>query len=139
MITNTEIEKLKNEIDSFEHTINKINLIILVTKNNNLINIYKTNIITKNNVVVRKVLIDYIKSIELLKDCKIQYILKFIINKSLEELNSTINIYEDCYKITPLTSLNNITFSESLNNSYKNNTNTNFATINSLIIIAKMK
>ena len=144
MITNTEITKLKNEIDNFEKSINKINFIILVVKNYELVNIYKNSITTKNNIVVRKQLIDHMKSIESLKDYKIQYILKFIINKSLEELNSTINLLtnlEDCYKIMPLTSLNNITFSETeketelLNNIFINKKTNSFASINSLIII----
>ena len=152
MITNTEITKLKNEIDNFEKSINKINFIILVVKNYELVNIYKNSITTKNNIVVRKQLIDHMKSIESIKDYKIQYILKFIINKSLEELNSTINLLtnlEDCYKIMPLTSLNNITFSETeteteteteketelLNNIFINKKTNSFASINSLIII----
>ena len=52
--------------------------------------------------------------------------LKFMINKSLEELNYTISL-EDSYIISPYTSLNNVIFS---------NPNNSFARTNSLILIA---
>jgi hypothetical protein len=53
-----------------------------------------------------------------------------MINKSLEELNSTINL-EKSYKITPFTSLNNLIFSEPVNN----NINNSFTSVNSLMLI----
>jgi len=133
MSTNIEIERFRNEITCFEENINKIAIIILVIKNNELINSFKNTISTLNNNVDRKELVEHLKSIDVLKDYKIQYILKFLINKSLielKELNNSINT-TDYYNITHLTSLNNITFSEPKTS--------NFTGINSLIIIAAQK
>jgi hypothetical protein len=133
MSTNIEIERFRNEITCFEENINKIAIIILVIKNNELINCFKNTISTLNNNVDRKELVEHLKSIDVLKDYKIQYILKFLINKSLielKELNNSINT-TDYYNITHLTSLNNITFSEPKTS--------NFTGINSLIIIAAQK
>ena len=118
--------EMENDINSFEQPTNKITIIILIIENNKVVNILKNSITTLNDKVVRKELITYLKSIELLKEHKIQYILKFMINKSLEELNSTISL-EDSYIISPYTSLNNVIFS---------NPNNSFARTNSLILIA---
>ena len=118
--------EMENDINSFEQPTNKITIIILIVENNKVVNILKNSITTLNDKVVRKELITYLKSIELLKEHKIQYILKFMINKSLEELNSTISL-EDSYIISPYTSLNNVIFS---------NPNNSFAQTNSLILIA---
>ena len=112
--------EMENDINSFEQPTNKITIIILIVENNKVVNILKNSITTLNE------LITYLKSIELLKEHKIQYILKFMINKSLEELNSTISL-EDSYIISPYTSLNNVIFS---------NPNNSFARTNSLILIA---
>ena len=130
MSINTEIAEMSNDISSFEEAINKITIIIFVIDNYKVVNILKNSINTLNNRVVRKELIEHIKSIELLKDHKIQYILRFMINRSLEELNSTINL-ENSYKLTPFTSLNNLIFSDPLTN----NSNNTFTSINSLILI----
>ena len=118
--------EMENDINSFEQPTNKITIIILIIENNKVVNILKNRITTLNDKVVRKELITYLKSIELLKEHKIQYILKFMINKSLEELNSTISL-EDSYIISPYTSLNNVIFS---------NPNNSFTSTNSLILIA---
>ena len=118
--------EMENDINSFEQPTNKITIIILIVENNKVVNILKNRITTLNDKVVRKELITYLKSIELLKEHKIQYILKFMINKSLEELNSTISL-EDSYIISPYTSLNNVIFS---------NPNNSFTSTNSLILIA---
>ena len=118
--------EMENDINSFEQPTNKITIIILIVENNKVVNILKNSITTLNDKVVRKELITYLKSIELLKEHKIQYILKFMINKSLEELNSTISL-EDSYIISPYTSLNNVIFS---------NPNNSFTSTNSLILIA---
>ena len=118
--------EMENDINSFEQPTNKITIIILIIENNKVVNILKNSITTLNDKVVRKELITYLKSIELLKEHKIQYILKFMINKSLEELNSTISL-EDSYIISPYTSLNNVIFS---------NPNNSFTSTNSLILIA---
>ena len=118
--------EMENDITSFEQPTNKITIIILIIENNKVVNILKNSITTLNDKVVRKELITYLKSIELLKEHKIQYILKFMINKSLEELNSTISL-EDSYIISPYTSLNNVIFS---------NPNNSFTSTNSLILIA---
>ena len=120
--------EMANDITSFEQPINKITIIILILENNKVIQCLKNTITTLNNRVVRKELITYLKSIELLKEHKIQYILQFILTRSLEELNSNISLEnENSYKIIPYTSLNNLIFS------YPNNS---FARTNSLILIA---
>jgi hypothetical protein len=160
MSVNSEITKLSNEIANFEQNINKITIIILVVENHQLITLFKNNLATLNNIILREELIEHLKSIELLKDYKIQYILKFMITKSLEELNSTINL-EDSYTIIPLTSLDNLTFSELPTNNirpvtkhetkyetkyetkhetnYETKLNNTFTRINSLIIVVKKK
>jgi hypothetical protein len=121
-----EIEiEMANDITNFEQPINKITILILILENNKIVNILKNRLTTLNNRVLRKEVITYLKSIELLKDHKIQYILQFIMNKSLEELNSNI-ILEDSYKLIPFTSLANLIFS---------NPNNSFASTNSLILI----
>jgi hypothetical protein len=139
----TETETMSNDIYSFEqdtnntnntNNTNKIAVIILVVKNYEVVNIFKNNIITQNNEVPRKELIGHLKSIELLKDCKIQYMLKFMMTKSLEELNFAINL-EDSYKITPFTSLNNITFSKPPQTKYVTKSNKPFNKVNSLMLI----
>jgi hypothetical protein len=146
----SEIAKLSNEITNFEQNIDKLTIIILVVENNQLITLLKNSINTLNNIILKKDLIEYLKSIELLKDYKIQYILKFMITKSLEELNSAINL-EESYKMTPSTSLNNLTFSELPTNyetknyetknyetkNYETKLNNTFTRINSLIIVVK--
>jgi hypothetical protein len=120
--------EMANDITSFEQPINKITIIILILENNKVIQCLKNTITTLNNRVVRKELITYLKSIELLKEHKIQYILQFILTRSLEELNSNINLEnKNSYKIIPYTSLNNLIFS------YPNNS---FTSTNSLILIA---
>ena len=50
-------------------------------------------------------------------------------------LNSAINL-EESYKMTPSTSLNNLTFSE-LPSNYESKLNNTFTRINSLIIVVK--
>jgi hypothetical protein len=121
-----EIEiEMANDITNFEQPINKITILILILENNKIVNILKNRLTTLNNRVLRKEVITYLKSIELLKDHKIQYILQFIMNKSLEELNSNISL-EDSYKLIPFTSLANLIFS---------NPNNSFASTNSLILI----
>jgi hypothetical protein len=136
MSINTELATMSNDITCFEEERNKIAIIILVIDNYKVVNIFKNSITTLNNRVIRKELIAHLKSIELLKDHKIQYILRFMINKSLEELNSTINL-ENSYKITPFTSLNNLIFSEPVNNNINENNNINdsFTSVDSLMLI----
>jgi hypothetical protein len=130
MSINTEIKTMSNDISCFEQDTTKIALIILVIDNYKLVNIFKNSIAIVNNRVVRKELIKHIHNIELLKDHKIIYILRFMIDKSLEELNFKINI-EDSYKLTPFMNFNNLLFSEPLN-TYSNNI---FTSVNSLILI----
>ena len=119
-----EIE-MANDITNFEQPINKITILILLLENNKVVNILKNRLTTLNNRVLRKEVITYLKSIELLKEHKIQYILQFMMNKSLEELNSNISL-EDSYKLIPFTSLANLIFY---------NPNNSFASTNSLILI----
>ena len=81
MTINAELTKLNNEITNFEKNINKLTIIILVVENYKLVTLFKNSINILNNIILRKELIEHLKSIELLKDYKIQYILKFIITK----------------------------------------------------------
>jgi hypothetical protein len=118
--------EMANDITNFEQPINKITILILLLENNNVVHILKNRLTTLNNRVLRKDVITYLKSIELLKEHKIQYILQFMMNKSLEELNSNISLDTTSYKLTPVTSLTNLIFS---------NPNNSFASTNSLILI----
>jgi hypothetical protein len=123
--------EMANDITNFEQPINKISILILLLENNNVVHILKNRLTTLNNRVLRKDVITYLKSIELLKEHKIQYILQFMMNKSLEELNSNISLDTTSldttsYKLTPVTSLTNLIFS---------NPNNSFASTNSLILI----
>jgi hypothetical protein len=127
--------EMANDITNFEQPINKISILILLLENNNVVHILKNKLATLNNRVLRKDVITYLKSIELLKEHKIQYILQFMMNKSLEELNSntnldTTNLDTTSYKLTPFTSLTNLIFS---------NPNNSFASTNSLIFIVTKK
>jgi len=132
--------EMANDITNFEQPINKISILILLLENNNVVHILKNKLATLNNRVLRKDIITYLKSIELLKEHKIQYILQFMMNKSLEELNSntnldttnldTTNLDTTIYKLTPFTSLTNLIFS---------NPNNSFASTNSLIFIVTKK
>ena len=139
MTINAELTKLNNEITNFEKNINKLTIIILVVENYKLVTLFKNSINILNNIILRKELIEHLKSIELLKDYKIQYILKFIITKSLEELNSSINL-EDSYKMIPSTVLNssdNIIKTD--NKNYETKLENTFTRINSLIIVVNKK
>jgi uncharacterized membrane-anchored protein YjiN (DUF445 family) len=121
--------EMANDITNFEQPINKITILILLLENNKVVNILKNRLTTLNNRVLRKEVITYLKSIELLKEHKIQYILQFMMNKSLEELNSNTNLdrsLDNSYKLTPFTSLANLIFS---------NPSNSFASTNSLILI----
>lgn len=131
--------EMANDITNFEQPINKITILILILENNKVVNILKNKIPTSNNRVLRKEVITYLKSIELLKNHKIQYILQFMINNSLEELNynisldttslDTTSLDTTSYKLTPFTSLANLIFSN------PNNPNNSFTSTNSLILI----
>ena len=139
MTINAELEKLTNEITNFEKNINKLTIIILVVENYKLVTLFKNSLNILNNVILRKELIEHLKSIELLKDYKIQYILKFIITKSLEELNSSINV-EDSYKMIPSTVLkssDNIIKTDNIN--YETKLENTFTRLNSLIIVVNKK
>ena len=135
MSIETETE-MANDITNFEQPINKISILILLLENNNVVHILKNRLTTLNNRVLRKDVITYLKSIELLKEHKIQYILQFMMNKSLEELNSNISLdtisLDNSYKLIPFTSLANLIFSNPNN---PNNPNNSFASTNSLILI----
>jgi hypothetical protein len=129
--------EMANDITNFEQPINKITILILILENNKVVNILKNKIPTSNNRVLRKEVITYLKSIELLKNHKIQYILQFMINNSLEELNynislDTTSLDSTSYKLTPFTSLANLIFSNPNN---PNNPNNSFTSTNSLILI----
>jgi len=122
--------EMANDITNFEQPINKITILILLLENNNVVHILKNRLTTLNNRVLRKDVITYLKSIELLKEHKIQYILQFMMNKSLEELNSNTNLDisldTTSYKLIPFTSLANLIFY---------NPNNSFTSTNSLILI----
>ena len=122
--------EMANDITNFEQPINKITILILLLENNKVVHILKNRLTTLNNRVLRKDVITYLKSIELLKEHKIQYILQFLMNKSLEELNSNTNLDisldTTSYKLIPFTSLANLIFY---------NPNNSFTSTNSLILI----
>lgn len=131
-INASEIKSFENDIISFENnTYNKIKILILFIENHNLINITKHKMNAINNNLSKKELLNIIKNTKELNDYKIEYLLNFTINKSIQELeelyNTNQNKYANTYELIPLKNLNNL---------YQSNTKKNFTNINTLIIIA---
>jgi hypothetical protein len=132
-----DLQEITNDIKLFESNIDKIRLFILFIENHKLINIKKNKINTKNNILSKKELLEHIKNTNELNDYKINYILKFTINKSQEKLREiyetsdkiNLNMLSDFYKLDAIKNIDNI--------STKNTDSIeSFTGTNSLIIIA---
>ena len=130
-----ELQSFENTISNFNNNLSKLKVLILFVENNNLTNVLKKKINIKNNYISNKELIHYIKNIKELINYKVQYLLNFTIEKSIDELEELFNNTHNTnntnnYQLKPLTNFNslNITINQ------KNNTFTNS---NTLIIIAK--
>jgi hypothetical protein len=131
------LQSFENDIDYITNNFCKFKLLILFVENNNLTSIIKKKINIKNNFLSNKELIYYIQNIKELSNHKIQYLLNFTIEKSLEELeelynNKNLLFKSNNYELKPITNINSL-------NITINHTNQIFTNINTLIIIAKKK
>jgi len=129
------LQSFENDIDYITNNFCKFKLLILFVENNNLTSIIKKKINIKNNFLSNKELIYYIQNIKELSNHKIQYLLNFTIEKSLEELeelynNKNLLFKSNNYELKPITNINSL-------NITINHTNQMFTNINTLIIIAK--
>lgn len=131
------LQEITNDIKLFENNIDKITLFILFIENHKLINIKKNKITTKNCILSKKEILEHIRNTNELNDYKINYILKFTINKSQEKLEELyelndkmdLNMLSEFYKLDAIKNINNI--------STKNiDSKESFTATNSLIIIA---
>jgi len=80
------LQSFENDIDYFTNNFCKFKLLILFVENNNLTSILKKKINIKNNYLSNKELVYYIQNIKELSNHKIQYLLNFTIEKSMDEL-----------------------------------------------------
>jgi len=129
------LQSFENDIDYITNNFCKFKLLILFVENNNLTSIIKKKINIKNNFLSNKELIYYIQNIKELSNHKIQYLLNFTIEKSLDELeelynNKNLLFKSNNYELKPITNINSL-------NITINHTNQIFTNINTLIIIAK--
>jgi hypothetical protein len=135
------LQSFENDIDYFTNNFCKFKVLILFVENNNLTSILKKNINVKNNYLSHKELIQYIKNIKELSNYKIQYLLNFTIEKSIDELeqlynnnnnNNNLLVKSNNYELKPITNINSL-------NITINQTTQMFTNINTLILIAKQK
>ena len=132
------LESFENDINYFTNNFCKFKLLILFVENNNLTSILKKKINVKNNYISNKELIQYIQNIKELNNHKIQYILNFTIEKSIDELeqlynnNNNLLFKSNIYELKPITNINSLDITI-------NQKNQMFTNINTLIIIAKRK
>jgi hypothetical protein len=132
------LQSFENDIDYFTNNFCKFKVLILFVENNNLTSILKKNINVKNNYISNKELIQYIQTIKELSNYKIQYLLNFTIEKSIDELeqlynnNNNLLVKSNNYQLKSITNINSL-------NITINQTNQMFTNINTLIIIAKQK
>jgi len=131
------LQSFENDIDYITNNFCKFKLLILFVENNNIINILKKKINVKNNYLCNKEIIQYIQNIKELSNHKIQYLLHFTIQKSIDELeelynNENLLFKSKNYELKPITNINSL-------NITINQTNQMFTNINTLIIIAKQK
>ena len=131
------LQSFENDIDYFTNNFCKFKLLILFVENNNLTSILKKKINIKNNFLSNKELVFYIQNIKELSNHKIQYLLNFTIEKSMDELeqlynNKNLLLKSNNYELKPITNINSL-------NITINQTNQMFTNINTLIIIAKQK
>jgi hypothetical protein len=129
------LQSFENDIDYFTNNFCKFKLLILFVENNNLTSILKKKINIKNNYLSNKELVYYIQNIKELSNHKIQYLLNFTIEKSMDELeqlynNKNLLLKFNNYELKPITNINSL-------NITINHTNQMFTNINTLIIIAK--
>ena len=129
------LQSFENDIDYITNNFCKFKLLILFVENNNLTSIIKKKINIKNNFLSNKELVYYIQNIKELSNHKIQYLLNFTIEKSLDELeelynNKNLLFKSNNYELKPITNINSL-------NITINHTNQMFTNINTLIIIAK--
>jgi hypothetical protein len=129
------LQSFENDIDYFTNNFCKFKLLILFVENNNLTSIIKKKINIKNNFLSNKELVYYIQNIKELSNHKIQYLLNFTIEKSMDELeqlynNKNLLLKFNNYEVKPITNINSL-------NITINHTNQMFTNINTLIIIAK--
>jgi len=129
------LQSFENDIDYFTNNFCKFKLLILFVENNNLTSILKKKINIKNNYLSNKELLYYIQNIKELSNHKIQYLLNFTIEKSMDELeqlydNKNLLLKSNNYKLKPITNINSL-------NITINHTNQMFTNINTLIFIAK--
>ena len=129
------LQSFENDIDYFTNNFCKFKLLILFVENNNLTSILKKKITIKNNYLSNKELVYYIQNIKELSNHKIQYLLNFTIEKSMDELeqlynNKNLLLKFNNYELNPITNINSL-------NITINHTNQMFTNINTLIIIAK--
>jgi hypothetical protein len=136
------LQSFENDIDYFTNNFCKFKVLILFVENNNLTSILKKNINVKNNYLSHKELIQYIQNIKELSNYKIQYLLNFTIEKSIDELeqlynnnnnnNNNLLVKSNNYELKPITNINSL-------NITINQTTQMFTNINTLILIAKQK
>jgi hypothetical protein len=130
------LQSFENDIDYITNNFCKFKLLILFVENNNIINILKKKINVKNNSLSNKEIVQYIQNIKELNNHKIQYLLHFTIQKSIDELeelyNENLLFKSNNYELKPVTNINSL-------NITINQTNQMFTNINTLIIIAKQK
>jgi hypothetical protein len=130
-----DLQSFENDIINLTNNFSKFKLLILFVENKNLTSILKKKINVKNNYLSNKELIQYIQNIKELTNHKIQYLLDFTIEKSIDELEQLFNnkdllFKSNNYELKPITNINSL-------NITINQKNQTFTNINTLIIIAK--
>ena len=130
-----DLQSFENDINNLTNNFSKFKLLILFVENKNLTSILKKKINVKNNYLSNKELIQYIQNIKELTNHKIQYLLDFTIEKSIDELEQLFNnkdllFKSNNYELKPITNINSL-------NITINQKNQTFTNINTLIIIAK--
>ena len=132
------LQSFENDINFLTNNFNKFRLLILLVENNNMTSIIKNKINVKNNYLSSKEIIQHIQNIKELNNYKIQYILNFTIEKSIDELeylfnnNNNLSLISNNYELKPITNINSL-------NITTNQKNQMFTNINTLILIAKKK
>ena len=133
------LQSFENDINYLTNNFNKFRLLILLVENNNLTSIIKKKINVKNNYLSSTEIIQHIQEIKELSNYKIQYVLNFTIEKSIDELeylynnnnnNNNLSLLSNNYELKPITNIKSLTITI-------NQTNQMFTNINTLIIIAK--
>ena len=132
------LQSFENDINYLTNNFNKFRLLILLVENNNLTSIIKKKINVKNNYLSSTEIIQHIQAIKELSNYKIQYVLNFTIEKSIDELeylynnnnNNNLSLLSNNYELKPITNIKSLSITI-------NQTNQMFTNINTLIIIAK--